>query len=257
MKTVPLSRGRATALCLHGFLGALDDWVPLAEAVGPDVGVTSVALPGHGSPMVADFAGAVRELQALIRSQKEPPHVVGYSMGGRIALAAALDPKPFIASLTVISASPGLPSAAACTERARADDRLAALLALRGLNEFVRDWYAQPLFASLARRPALLRALLTRRARGRAADRAAALRVLSVGRQPSLWRALPTLQSPALFIAGEGDVKYRDLLARAAGLCPRARLLTVPNAGHFPHLERPAFVFAAMREVFKTEEEKE
>lgn len=254
MKTVPLSRGRATALCLHGFLGAPDDWAPLAEAVGPDVGVTAVALPGHGSPMVADFAGAVRELQSLIRSHKKPPHVVGYSMGGRIALAAALEPKTVIASLTVISASPGLPSAAARVERARADDRLADGLASRGLGVFVRDWYAQPLFASLARRPALLRTLLARRAQGRAADRAAALRVLSVGRQPSLWRTLPALQTRALFIAGDEDETYRDLLARAAGLCPRARLLTVPNAGHFPHLERPAFVFAAMREVFKTEE---
>lgn len=225
-------------LCVHGFLGAPADWDALAQALP----VETWALPGHGSPQASSFGDAVQRLIARIRACPVPPHLVGYSMGGRLALAAALEPGVRLASLVILSASPGLETESARVARARADDRLADDLAARGLPRFVRDWYAQPLFASLQRRPALLNDLLTRRADGDADARAAALRALTVGRQPSLWPRLAALAPPALFIAGERDAKYRAELARAAGLCPRARLLTVPDSGHLPHLERPAFV---------------
>lgn len=252
MNATLLSRGPVPVICLHGFLGAPDDWTPLAHALGNGFGVRACALPGHGSPAVNDFVDAVRGLQSILRSVPIPPHLVGYSMGGRIALAAALDPNIALASLTVISSSPGLHSGLERAERARADDRLADDLERRGLEAFVRDWYALPLFASLARRPALLRELSSRRAKGPSVERANALRALTVGRQPSLWPDVPALKSRTLFIAGDQDEKYRALLTRAAGLCPRARLLTVPDAGHFPHLERPEFVHAALREFFQT-----
>ena len=231
MKTPPL-------LCVHGFLGAPADWDSLARALP----VETLALPGHGSPPVSSFDEAVRRLIARIRACAAPPHLIGYSMGGRLALAAALASGVRLASLVILSASPGLETESARVARAQADDRLADDLVARGLPRFVRDWYAQPLFASLRRRPALLQDLMTRRADGDAAARAAALRALTVGRQSSLWPLLPGLQVPTLFVAGALDAKYRAELSRAAGLCPHARLLTIPDSGHLPHLERPAFV---------------
>lgn len=253
MKTVLLSRGQTPVLCLHGFLGASGDWQNLGRALKSPYSVHACALPGHGSPPVADFIDAVRRVQRVIRSLSVPLHLIGYSMGGRIALAAALDSSLPLASLTVISGSPGLRSGAERVERLRVDEQRADELERRGLETFVRDWYEQPLFASLKRRPALLRDLLSRRAAGSAGERAAALRALSVARQPSLWGELPSLKSRALFIAGDGDAKYQEILARAAGLSPRARLLTVPDAGHMPHLERSEFVYAAIREFFEEE----
>lgn len=253
MKTTLLSRGAVPVLCLHGFLGAPSDWENLGRALNGRYSVRACALPGHGSPLVRDFVDAVRAVQRVVRSLPAPPHLIGYSMGGRIALAAALDLSLPLASLTVISASPGLRTGAERAERMRLDERLADALERRGLENFVRDWYDQPLFASLRRRPALLRELLSRRAAGSASDRAAALRALSVAHQPSLWGELPALIPRALFVAGAADAKYREALAWAAGLSPRARLLTVPDAGHMPHLERPEFVHAAIREFLEEE----
>lgn len=253
MKTTILSRGRAPVVCLHGFLGDTEDWQNLARALNSRYSVRACALPGHGSPLVADFVDAVRQAQRTIRSLPTPPHLIGYSMGGRIALATALDPTLPLASLTVISASPGLRSGAERAERLHLDNQRAADLERSGLSVFVRAWYDLPLFASLQTRPALLHDLRARRAVGSAGERAAALRALSVARQPSLWGELPSLKPRALFIAGDGDKKYHEILARAAGLSPRARLLTVPDAGHLPHLERPEFVHAAIREFIEEE----
>ncbi|HMP74849.1 MAG TPA: alpha/beta fold hydrolase [Kiritimatiellia bacterium] len=255
MRAASFSPGQRPVLCLHGFLGDSADWEPLSNALGPAYRVAAPALPGHGAPPVASFTDAVASVVDAIRASPEPPQLVGYSMGGRIALAAALQPGVRLASLVILSASPGMECAMERAERARGDDRTADLLERRGLPRFVRDWYAQPLFASLARRPALLHALQSRRAQGRAADRASALRALSVGRQPSLWPCLGSLRHRTLFIAGELDAAYRDALARASGLCPRARLLIVPDSGHMPHLEHPAFVHAHLRHFFEATEE--
>ncbi|MCO5067437.1 MAG: alpha/beta fold hydrolase [Kiritimatiellae bacterium] len=251
MKAVQLTRGSAPVLCVHGFLGEPDDWRLFAHALGPAFGVSAWALPGHGGAPVDDFVDGVRALQRALRAMPAPPHLVGYSMGGRLALAAAVDANVSLTSLTIISASPGLKTGLERDTRARADDRLADDLERQGLEAFVRTWYSQPLFASLERRPALLHDLLSRRARGTASDRADALRALTVGRQPSLWEHLPMLNTRSLFIAGANDSKYCATLARAAGLCPRARLLRVPDAGHLPHLERPDFVCASVREFLQ------
>jgi 2-succinyl-6-hydroxy-2,4-cyclohexadiene-1-carboxylate synthase len=250
MNARKLSDGDVDVVCVHGFLGEPDDWRPLAAALGKPFAVRALALPGHGSPPVKDFESAARRLAAELR-KRPGAHLIGYSMGGRLALAAALRPGVAVASLTIISASPGIETGLARAERARADDRLADDLERRGLPAFVRDWYAKPLFASLADRPALLRDLIARRARGRAAPIAAALRALTIGRQPPLGPRLHALRAPALFVAGERDATYRDVLARAAALCPRARLLIVPDAGHVPHLERPDFTGARVREFLE------
>lgn len=255
MGAASLSTGARPVLCLHGFLGDPADWNPLAAALGPAFQVLAPALPGHGESTVAAFAAAVARVVDAIRASPAPPHLVGYSMGGRLALAAALQPGVRLASLVILSASPGIACARERAERAWRDDQTAEVLERRGLPRFVRDWYAQPLFASLARRPALLHTLQSRRAQGKAGDRAAALRALSVGRQPSLWPRLGELRHRTLFIAGEHDAAYRDALARASGLCPRARLLIVPGSGHMPHLEHPAFVYAHVRQFIEATEE--
>ncbi len=256
MKPLVLSKGSIPVVCLHGFLGAPEDWRPLAEALGSDFGVLALPLPGHGAPAVRDFDEAVSRVVEFLRT-RPPAHLVGYSMGGRLALAAALrlsrHAASAIRSLTIISATPGIVSDVARAARARDDDRLADKLERQGLERFVRDWYAQPLFASLADRPALLRELITRRAQGDAAARAGALRALTVGRQPSFWDDLPRLEIPTQWIAGDRDAKYFAIAARAAALCLHGRALTVCGVGHLPHMERVSFTTERIRAFFQEE----
>jgi 2-succinyl-6-hydroxy-2,4-cyclohexadiene-1-carboxylate synthase len=229
---------------VHGFLGSPDDWTEPARRWSAGRPCLRIELPGHGENRPEgrlDFAAAVAAVGAVIAQPGRPVDVIGYSMGGRLALGATLRDAGRVRRLVLISASPGLTTGCEQEARARADDRLAAQLEAGGLPRFVRDWYELPLFESLRARPALLRALEQRRGAGDASALAAALRGLTVGRQPSYWEKLPGLPVPVLWVAGERDPKYRDLLSRAAGLCPHGRLLIVPNAGHMPHLEHPDF----------------
>lgn len=246
---------RPTAVFLHGFMGSVDDWAYFLERVPNS---TALSLPGHaGTAPPMSFSHAVEELYEHMRLF-EAVHLVGYSMGGRLALAAALqleDRRPgVVRTLTIISSTPGLRTAVEREARAREDDRRADALALQGLEQFVHRWYSLPLFASLQRRPALLRALIVRRAQGGAAAMAAALRALTVGRQPPLWDALSHLKCPVLWLAGEWDAAYRETARRAASLSPRGYARIVPVAGHMPHLERPEFTIEQIAELWEKNE---
>mgnify|MGYP001499197535 CR=1 FL=1 len=249
---VTISGGGAgtPVVMVHGFLGSGDDWSELTGALAGTRRCLRVELPGHGSAAATSgvtFDGAVASLQRVIESQPGAVDLIGYSMGGRIALGAALANPGRIRRLVIISATPGLESGGEQAARARADDALAEQMEQGGLARFLTTWYDQPLFASLRTRAALRRELQQRRGRGNAAALAAALRGLTVGRQPSLWPRLAALPMPVLMVAGQLDGKYAALLGRAAGLCPRGRLLMVPGAGHMPHLEHPDFLTAQVR----------
>jgi len=245
LRVVSSGEGPGALLVLvHGFMGSPDDWeewLPRWAARRPCL---RIELPGHGEDRSSDhvdFAATVAAVGAIIARQGRPADVIGYSMGGRLALGASLRNPRQVRRLVLISASPGLTTGHEREARAHADDRLAAQLEAGGLPRFVRDWYDLPLFESLRARPALRRSLEQRRGAGDASALAAALRGLTVGRQPSYWENLPGLPMPVLWVAGERDPKYRALLARAAGLCPQGQLLIVPTAGHMPHLEHPDF----------------
>ncbi|HWS79889.1 MAG TPA: hypothetical protein VN178_02605, partial [Rubrobacter sp.] len=105
---------------------------------------------------------------------------------------------------------------------------------------FLRDWYAQPLFAPLARDEDLLRRTIDARRRNDAGELARSLRGMGTGSQPSLWGELTGLGVPALAIAGELDGKYAGISSRMAGINPRIESAVVPGAGHTVHAETPA-----------------
>lgn len=251
MQVTLSGKGPGTPLLMvHGFLGSAEDWSGLAGALSGTRRCLRVELPGHGGAAAVSgltFAGAVASLQRLIEAQPGPVDLIGYSMGGRIALGAALAKPARIRRLVIISSTPGLETGVEQAARLRSDDALAERLEQGGLPRFLTTWYDQPLFASLRTRAALRDALVQRRRQGNAAALAAALRGLTVGRQPSLWTRLAELPMPVLMVAGRLDAKYAALLGRAAGLCQRGRLLMVPGAGHMPHLEHPDFLAPQVR----------
>lgn len=238
---------RPTVVLLHGFLGSSADWSGFAAGCGDRYRFLAVDLPGHGQSAAADdagnvsFEGALDALEHALARERAPACLVGYSMGGRLALGLALRRPALVSGLVLVSSSPGLVTPVERMQRAREDDALAERLAIGGLPRFLQDWYRQPLFQSLRDRPGLERTLRLRRAGGDARALARALRGLGVGRQLPLWTALPGLPVPVLAVAGALDTRYAEVLRRVAGLCPRGRLLIVPGAGHMPHLEHPEF----------------
>jgi 2-succinyl-6-hydroxy-2,4-cyclohexadiene-1-carboxylate synthase len=232
-------------LFLHGFMGSSADWRGATAALEGRYRTITVDLPGHGAstglpPELYTIEGATRALLGILDGLGvERPVIVGYSMGGRLALYLALRHPDRCSGLFLESASPGLEDGEARAGRRAADERRAARLEVGGLEEFLRDWYRQPLFAQLARDGELLRRTLEARRKNDPNELAKSLRGMGTGSQPSLWGEVFGLRVPALAVAGELDEKFVRILRRMEGACPRIRTVVVPGVGHNAQAEAP------------------
>jgi 2-succinyl-6-hydroxy-2,4-cyclohexadiene-1-carboxylate synthase len=244
-------RGEATKGCLvllHGFTGSAAAWgshLDILAASG--MRVIAFDLLGHGQSAApgdpqrytmehcqADILAALHELGVGEREAA----LLGYSMGGRIALYTALS--GFFRALILESASPGLASHVEREQRSVSDEVLAASIEREGIAWFVDQWEKLPLFASQQSLPASDReALHTQRLHNRAIGLANSLRGVGVGVQPPLHARLPTLDIPVLLITGELDQKFCMIARQMAQQLPQSQLHIVPGAGHAVHLERP------------------
>jgi 2-succinyl-6-hydroxy-2,4-cyclohexadiene-1-carboxylate synthase len=234
-------------LLLHGFTGSAATWAPFLEQLGPHFRTLAPDLIGHGrsdSPADAErysIERCVGDLLALLDLlQVERADVLGYSMGGRVALHLACAARERVGALVLESSSPGIADAAERAARVAADEALAESIERDGLAAFVDRWERLPLFASQAELPQELRARLhAQRLRNDPRGLANSLRGMGAGRQSSLWEQLATLDLPTLLIAGELDAKYTSLAGQMQALLPNARTAIIPRAGHTVHLERP------------------
>jgi 2-succinyl-6-hydroxy-2,4-cyclohexadiene-1-carboxylate synthase len=178
--------------------------------------------------------------ELLTRRAAAPAHWLGYSMGGRLALYVAVRQPGVVRSLTLVSATAGLATAAERQARRAADEALAARIERDGVAAFVDEWERNPLFAGLARLPGEARAALhEQRLNNSPVGLANSLRGMGAGAQPSLWARLAAVAAPSLLIAGELDAKFVTLNQRLAAVIPQATLRLIPDAGHTVHLEQP------------------
>ncbi len=235
--------GAEPLVCLHGFTGSGATWQSLGLALGERRPVLAPDLPGHGRTRAEAFtleSASALLVEALGRLGVDRFSLLGYSMGGRLALGLALYHPASVGRLILESASPGLPSAEERAARRAADAALAERLDREGIEPFIAHWEAQPLFATLARLPEPARAGLRAERRSQDPARlAASLRGLGTGAQPWLGERLREIAVPALVVAGAEDEKFRDWAEWMQARIPRSELAIVEGAGHVPHLEQP------------------
>jgi 2-succinyl-6-hydroxy-2,4-cyclohexadiene-1-carboxylate synthase len=233
---------------LHGFTGSAASWGRHLDALAAcGWQVIALDLPGHGRSDAPDDAqcytieNCQRYILAALQElgvKRGEAVLLGYSMGGRIALYTAFS--GFFRALILESASPGLEDQALREQRRSSDEALAASIERDGMQAFVDRWEKLPLFASQSTLPAEAREALRRqRLNNRASGLAQSLRGVGVGVQPSLHARLPTLRIPVLLIAGELDTKFTAIARSMAQALPQSQLRIVPGAGHAVHLERP------------------
>jgi 2-succinyl-6-hydroxy-2,4-cyclohexadiene-1-carboxylate synthase len=222
---------------LHGFTQTHHHWHrfahTLVERHQPGATIVLPDLPGHGlsSADPGDIDAAAAELAATTG----PATYIGYSMGGRIALHAALAPDSPVERLVLIGATAGLADPAERAERQRLDEERATHLEQIGVDIFLDEWLAAPLFATL---PAERYGLEHRR-RNTAAGLAHSLRTGGTGYQRPLWDQLGRIEVPVLVLAGSLDTKFTAIGRRLADLIPNATFAPIDSAGHACHTERP------------------
>jgi 2-succinyl-6-hydroxy-2,4-cyclohexadiene-1-carboxylate synthase len=225
---------------VHGFTQTGASWRRIAEALRADGhDVVTPDLPGHGGTPPADLAAAAERLAATCDAAERPATWVGYSMGGRACLHLALAHPAAVQRLVLLGATAGIDDEGERNARRHSDELLATRLEALGVERFIDEWLAQPMFEGV---PADADGTAERRT-NTVDGLAGALRLAGTGAQEPLWDRLAELGVvgiPTVVLAGELDGKFKVLARRLAdAIGPTATVEWVPGAGHAAHLERP------------------
>lgn len=231
---MPEGERASRVVFIPGFMQPGDAWRPVADRLGQRY---SSVLLDHREHT---YEGRLDE----IAEAGEGAALVGYSLGGRLALHAALREPDRYRALVTVGASAGIEDVAERTARLQADEKLAAWMEIASIADIVTIWERQPLFADQSD------ALIAEQRPGRLAQDPAALasvlRTAGQGTLEPVWRELHRLELPVLALAGARDERYSAAAQRLADAVPDGRAAIVPDAGHAPQLQQPEAVASSL-----------
>jgi 2-succinyl-6-hydroxy-2,4-cyclohexadiene-1-carboxylate synthase len=214
-------------LFIPGFMQRGDAWRPVAELLPeryPSVLLDHAESSFEGRLGEIHEAGAGRVL-------------VGYSLGGRLALRAALREPAHYLGVVTMGATAGIDEPTLRSTRAEADERLAAWMEAAPIEDIVGVWERQPLFADQSEQ--LIEEQRAGRLEQRPESLAMLLRTAGQGVLEPVWHELLRFELPLLAIAGARDEGYVRAAKRIADIAPRGRAEIVEDAGHAAQLQRP------------------
>jgi len=235
--------GAHSLVFVHGFTQTRGSWRPFVDLLLQrltNARAVLVDLPGHG-----ESAQLRLDLQhtadALVATGGRATYV-GYSLGARVVLHAALAHTDLVERCVLVSGTAGIDDEVERRARRDADEQLADRVELVGTSAFIDEWLAQPLFSHLTPSQAQRELRLTNSPAGLAGS----LRRCGTGTQVPLWNRLATLTQPLFVVAGARDEKFVALARRMAVLAPQARLEIIADAAHSAHLEQPSALADAL-----------
>jgi 2-succinyl-6-hydroxy-2,4-cyclohexadiene-1-carboxylate synthase len=239
--------GGPALVLLHGFTGSAASWASHVEVFARRYLVVAVDLLGHGrsdappDPRRYALPHCIEDILAVLdRLQVDRAAVLGYSMGGRAALAVAIAAPDRLWALILESASPGIRDYEVRMARAAQDGALAEMIERDGVEAFVDRWERLPLFRHQAALPDRARAALrSQRLQCSPTGLANSLRGFGQGTMMPMYDFLGEIRVPTLVIAGALDEQYCALGREMSERIPGARLEIVAGAGHTVHLEQP------------------
>ena len=270
-----MTKASEPVLLLHGFTGSAEAMNGLREGLSESLReklteslsddtdesllethrVFAIDLPGHGNAATPhklehfSMQATVSHLwDALDVFGVERANLVGYSMGGRVALSAAVVCPKRVAKVVCIGASPGIADPIERNNRRLADESLADSILSNGVEQFVDAWLNQPLFATLAERLSRseFQASREQRLANSPEGLALSLRGIGTGTTEPLHEILADMDFPCLWIAGAEDAKFAAIAEEMSTAMPNGSHALIPDAGHSAHLENPAATLSAI-----------
>jgi 2-succinyl-6-hydroxy-2,4-cyclohexadiene-1-carboxylate synthase len=240
-------QGQRPLVLLHGFTGCARGWGSLLDDLASSFHVIALDMLGHGlsdgpnEPARYSMEHCRADIIAVLHKLSIPEGdaiLLGYSMGGRIALYTAFS--GYFRALILESASPGIADPIEREQRRKSDAALADRIEREGVAAFVHYWERLPLFTSQEAMPQEQQeALHQQRLHNTAHGLANSLRGVGTGTQPALHDALPQLTLPVLLLTGELDKKFCGIAHSMQQQLPHAQWTVVAGAGHTVHLEQP------------------
>lgn len=222
----------------------------LIAEVSAERGIDIVApsLPGHGlSPWGTDLSTFDDVVDAIAATLPPRSVVVGYSLGGRLALSLAARHPGRCASVVTIGADLGIVNERERRTRRSWDRSLAAIATARGMEALVDAWEKLPIFASQKTLPAPVQERQREARLGHRPEAVAwSLETLGTGSMPPLQASLGRARVPLVLTAGALDEKFSAIATRAASRIPHARALIIDGAGHNVVIEAPRAVATAI-----------
>jgi 2-succinyl-6-hydroxy-2,4-cyclohexadiene-1-carboxylate synthase len=247
-----VNKEKPIILLLHGFMGNMHEFDEAIKLLFNNFAYLTIDLPGHGKTQVLDdecytMASTAQAIISLLdKLNINQCYLIGYSMGGRLALYLTLHfPQRFI-KVVLESASPGLATEMARLARIKSDAQIAKKLA-RIINkddfyDFLNHWYQQPIFGDI-KNHSQYQYMIESRLANHPLNLVKSLQFMGTGSQPYLWELLTENTIPLLLLVGEKDPKFIDINIAMTEKCSFAKLQIIHQVGHNIHLENTlAFV---------------
>ena len=203
-----------------GFMQPAEAWADVAERLPQRYPSVLLRHSEH------EREGRIAEIAAAAAKLDGDVVLCGYSLGGRLALNAAVRDPDRYAAVVVLGASAGIDEPASRSARQAADEKI------------VEIWERQPLFADQSER--LIEAQRPGRLSQDPRSLALLLRTAGQGTMEPIWGRLQTLDIPLLALAGARDERYRRASRRLAAEAPQGYSAVIEHAGHAAHLQRPS-----------------
>ena len=243
-------------VALHGFTGSGADFDATRCLLQKNTEWHAPDLPGHGKNADLRDCNLAKTLDLLTVYLEERklhrPALLGYSMGGRIALHWALRKPELFSKLILVSASPGLAS-----EKDRHHRRIADACWIQKLREeprdaWIRSWTSQNVLKTQQHAPTeVLAPIRQRQIQADAEGWIAAMEGLGNGVLPSLWDVLAQMPLHVDLVAGASDEKFKSINTEMAKLLPSYSQTVIPDCGHSPHIENPERFATTLRECIE------
>lgn len=216
-------------MVIHGLLGSSEDFRPLISFLILEFCFIGFDLPGHGKaahlpPLSLEETATLIEEFAKNKGCK---WVVGYSLGGRLALAASFSPYSFIEKVLVLSSHPGLHEIEKSQKREEENNWIQ--LMLKDSAAFLDKWYSQKLFSHGSKED-----LIHKRRSNDFSKVAACIGLWGLSKQKNFSEKILLEKSRYLFLCGENDEKYHSLYKKKD-----LPFFLIANSSHAIHLDSP------------------